>query len=100
MLSNKYISLVVLAAATLSVNAQSSAPAATPSLTPCILNCLQQASSGTSCSSFTDVSCVCSDTTFQTNASNCLKSSCSSSEQQAALQLQQGQCGASSALSS
>ncbi|KAI0072418.1 hypothetical protein K474DRAFT_398330 [Panus rudis PR-1116 ss-1] len=92
--NTKLASLALVAAAALSVSAQdSSAPAATPSLSTCILGCLTQASSGSSCQSFTDVSCVCSDQTFQQNAAQCLESQCSSDEQQAAIQLQQQECG-------
>lgn len=40
----------------------------------------------------TDVSCVCTNTTFQKAAQSCLTSKCSSADQAAALQLQQSEC--------
>ena len=41
----------------------------------------------------TDISCVCSSTSFQTTAANCLQANCSSSDQAAALQLRNQECG-------
>ncbi|KAG8742928.1 hypothetical protein FRC10_000716 [Ceratobasidium sp. 414] len=82
------------------VAAQSSAssaaaPTGTGGISACILQCSMQAAQSAGCASFTDPSCVCSNTDFQTAAAECLQANCTAAEQQAALQLQQQLCGAS-----
>ncbi|KAI0291240.1 hypothetical protein B0F90DRAFT_1824048 [Multifurca ochricompacta] len=68
-------------------------------LDSCIIGCLQGAVSSNTCASFTDVACVCSNTAFQQAAATCLTSKCTTQDQQTAQQLQQQQCGTSSASS-
>ena len=41
----------------------------------------------------TNLSCVCNSTSFQQTAANCLAANCTVADQQAALQLQQKECG-------
>ncbi|TFK77882.1 hypothetical protein K466DRAFT_668591 [Polyporus arcularius HHB13444] len=73
----KFSALVLtVAAAAAAVHAQSStdssaAPTSTSGLTPCILTCLQQSASANGCPNFTDVSCLCSNTQFQSAARSC-----------------------------
>ncbi|THH20279.1 hypothetical protein EW146_g1037 [Bondarzewia mesenterica] len=52
------------------------------------------------CSSFTDLSCVCTSQAFQSTAQQCLTSNCTSADQQAALQLQQTECASATGASS
>ncbi|OAX35534.1 hypothetical protein K503DRAFT_785016 [Rhizopogon vinicolor AM-OR11-026] len=101
--------LVVLAAAALAVNAQtptSSGDASVPSgLTTCIVDCSTQAAASAGCSSFSDLPCVCTSTTFQSAAGACLQANCTTAEVQTATQLQTAECAslspnASSATSS
>jgi len=66
----------------------------------CILNCLQSSLSSSTCTSYTDLTCVCSNTAFQTAAETCLKASCTAADQATALQLQEAECGSSSSNSS
>ncbi|KAI6101039.1 hypothetical protein EDD16DRAFT_402526 [Pisolithus croceorrhizus] len=75
--------VVVVAASALATQAQSttatataSASSSTPSLSPCLLNCVTTAASAAGCSSFTDLSCVCTSTTFQSEAGACLTANC------------------------
>lgn len=91
-------SLFVLATAALTAYAQSAtttsdAAAATPSgLTPCILSCSSQAASAGNCSSFADLSCVCTSTAFQDAAGACLQANCTTAEIAQAQALQQTEC--------
>ncbi|KAG1831638.1 hypothetical protein EV424DRAFT_1534304 [Suillus variegatus] len=91
-------SLFVLATAALTAYAQSAtttsdAAAATPSgITPCILSCSTQAASAGGCSSFTDLSCVCTSTAFQDAAGACLQANCTTAEVAQAMALQQSEC--------
>ncbi|KAG1774607.1 hypothetical protein EV702DRAFT_519668 [Suillus placidus] len=93
-------SLFVLAAAALAANAQavtttSDAAAATPSgVTECIVSCSTQAAAAGGCSSYTDLSCVCTSTAFQTAASACLQANCTAAELAEALSLQKTECAA------
>ena len=41
----------------------------------------------------TDLTCVCSSTSFQATAAACLQANCTAADQQAAIQLQQQECG-------
>ncbi|KAG1731812.1 uncharacterized protein EDB91DRAFT_707350 [Suillus paluster] len=89
-------SLVIVAAAALAVNAQTSAttsPAAVPSgLTECIISCSAQAASAGGCSSYTDLACVCTSTAFQDAAAACLQANCTTAEIAAADQAQISEC--------
>ncbi|ETW74605.1 hypothetical protein HETIRDRAFT_461384 [Heterobasidion irregulare TC 32-1] len=92
----KPLVFVVLASTNVIAQSSSAVPTGVAGLSPCIITCLTQASSSGTCSSFTDISCVCSSQAFQSAAAQCLTSSCSSSDQAAALQLQQTECGSAS----
>ncbi|KAI7861259.1 hypothetical protein K492DRAFT_139311 [Lichtheimia hyalospora FSU 10163] len=61
-------------------------------MNPCVLQCVTQAASQGGCSSFTDISCVCTSTEFQSATLQCLTSTCTPEDQQLALSLQQQQC--------
>ncbi|KAJ8587679.1 hypothetical protein M405DRAFT_934573 [Rhizopogon salebrosus TDB-379] len=88
--------LVVLAAAALAANAQSlttSSASALPSgLTPCIIQCSSQAAASSGCSSYIDLTCVCSSSAFQTAAGACLQANCTAADIQAATQIQTTEC--------
>ncbi|EIM79465.1 uncharacterized protein STEHIDRAFT_150951 [Stereum hirsutum FP-91666 SS1] len=89
--------LFVLGFAISGVTAQSGTSSAIPTAAPsgittCIINCSTQAAASGGCSSFTELSCVCTSTAFQDAASACLQANCTSAEQQAALQLQSQEC--------
>ncbi|OJA19755.1 hypothetical protein AZE42_06786 [Rhizopogon vesiculosus] len=88
--------LVVLAAAALAVYAQTpttSGDASVPSgLTTCIVDCSTQAAASAGCTSFSDLPCVCTSTTFQTAAGACLQANCTAAEVQSATQLQTAEC--------
>ncbi|KAN0127861.1 hypothetical protein V8E53_014308 [Lactarius tabidus] len=58
----------------------------------CMLSCFAGAVSPSTCTSFTDLTCVCTNTAFQAAAAACLKANCTAADQQAALQLQQAEC--------
>ncbi|KAF8267915.1 hypothetical protein EI94DRAFT_1683362 [Lactarius quietus] len=66
------------------------------SLDSCITTCLTNSQSSSTCPSFTDVTCVCSNTAFQAAAAACLKANCTTADQESAQQLQQAECGSSS----
>ncbi|KAH8984801.1 hypothetical protein EDB86DRAFT_2407863 [Lactarius hatsudake] len=66
----------------------------------CVLTCLQGALSSNTCSSLTDTTCLCTNTTFQSAVAACLTKSCSAADQASAQALQQSQCGSSSGSSS
>ncbi|KAI5983715.1 hypothetical protein EDD15DRAFT_1855575 [Pisolithus albus] len=89
--------VVVVAASALAAQAQSatataSASSSTPSLSPCLLNCVTTAASAAGCSSFTDLTCVCSSTTFQSDAAACLTANCTTADIQTAQALEQQEC--------
>ncbi|KAI6145398.1 hypothetical protein BKA82DRAFT_995493 [Pisolithus tinctorius] len=86
---------VVVAASVLAVQAQTttaSAAASTPSLSPCLLSCVTTAASSAGCSSFTDLNCVCTSSTFQSDAATCLTANCTTADIQAAQALEQEEC--------
>ncbi|KAG2102848.1 uncharacterized protein F5147DRAFT_287195 [Suillus discolor] len=89
-------SLFVLATAALTAYAQSAtttSDAAVPSgVTPCILSCSSQAASAGNCSSFSDLTCVCTSTAFQDAAGACLQANCTTAEVAQAQALQQSEC--------
>ncbi|KAI0821265.1 hypothetical protein BC629DRAFT_1587558 [Irpex lacteus] len=91
--TTKLASFAILAAA-VGVQAQSSsaAPAIPSGLSTCLITCVTTAASDAGCSSFTDLQCVCTNPTFLSSATSCLQSSCTSADQQAALQLQSTEC--------
>ncbi|KIM55446.1 hypothetical protein SCLCIDRAFT_301368 [Scleroderma citrinum Foug A] len=98
MLANTKSLVVLVAASVLAVQAQSgtetsSAAASTPSLSACLLQCVSTAAQSAGCSSFTDLACVCSSTSFQTTAGQCLQTSCTAEDVQTGLALQQQECG-------
>ncbi|KAF8472413.1 hypothetical protein DFH94DRAFT_696199 [Russula ochroleuca] len=66
----------------------------------CVLACVQEGLANSTCSSFTDLNCVCNSTSFKQTAANCLTANCTTADQQAALQLQQQECGTSSSVNS
>ncbi|KIJ63539.1 hypothetical protein HYDPIDRAFT_29335 [Hydnomerulius pinastri MD-312] len=94
--------LAVVAACAVAAQAQSSAsttstaPASQSSLPAsidtCILGCVTEAAASGGCSSFTDLQCVCTSTTFQSAALQCLQSNCTAADVTAATQLQQQEC--------
>ncbi|KAG6843544.1 hypothetical protein H0H87_003356 [Tephrocybe sp. NHM501043] len=98
MLSKAFFALAVLAVGAIAQGTDTSS-AAEPSaslpagVTPCILGCIQPAAEAAGCS-FTDATCVCSSAQFQDQATQCLTSTCSADDVQAALALQAQQCGA------
>ncbi|KAI0264207.1 hypothetical protein BC834DRAFT_970929 [Gloeopeniophorella convolvens] len=93
MFANAIHVLVAFTVAAVGVSAQSSS--GLPSgIDSCVLGCLSSAQGPNTCASFTDVTCVCSNSAFQSAATQCLQSKCTSQDQQAALTLQQQQCAA------
>ncbi|KAI0685225.1 hypothetical protein BC835DRAFT_1385395 [Cytidiella melzeri] len=98
----KFASLVVLAAA-VGVQAQagtSSAAASIPSgISSCALNCIETAASSAGCSSFTDLTCVCTNQQFQSAATTCLQG-CGTADLQAAQALQSSECASISSAAS
>ncbi|KAH9996963.1 hypothetical protein BJV74DRAFT_273651 [Russula compacta] len=66
------------------------------SLDACVLNCAQQAVANSTCTSYTDFSCVCKSASFQATATACLQANCTAQDQATALALQQQECGTSS----
>ncbi|KAH9055383.1 hypothetical protein EDB87DRAFT_1641557 [Lactarius vividus] len=62
----------------------------------CIITCLQQSLSPSTCTSYTDLTCVCSNKAFQSASAACLNANCTTADQQAALELQQAECGSGS----
>ncbi|KAG2158669.1 uncharacterized protein EDB93DRAFT_1245900 [Suillus bovinus] len=97
-------SLLVLAAAALAANAQSTTTTsaiATPSgVSDCVISCSNQAASAGGCSSFTDLSCVCTSTAFQAAAGACLQANCTATDIAQAQALQQSECASLSGGSS
>ncbi|KAI0250132.1 hypothetical protein BJV78DRAFT_1113478, partial [Lactifluus subvellereus] len=81
-----------LAVAAVGVSAQSG-------LDTCITGCLTIAEGHSSCTSYTNVSCVCTSKAFQTAAASCLSANCTTADQKAATQLQETQCGNGTCLS-
>ncbi|KAH9055384.1 hypothetical protein EDB87DRAFT_1579909 [Lactarius vividus] len=59
----------------------------------CVTGCVQQAESPSTCTSYTDLTCVCSNKAFQSAAATCLNTKCTTADQQAALALQKQNCG-------
>ena len=78
----------------------------------CVLACVQEGLANSTCTSLyvvmarlpflylflhrfrsTDLSCVCNSTSFKATAASCLTANCTAADQQAALQLEQQECG-------
>ncbi|THH09775.1 hypothetical protein EW145_g1782 [Phellinidium pouzarii] len=94
----------VAAASILAVNAQSgSASAAVPTSTagidPCLITCVTGAITTAGCSSLEDLTCICTSTSFQSDALSCLQSNCPASDLAAAQALQSEECGTASSAS-
>ncbi|KAH9165059.1 hypothetical protein EDB89DRAFT_2126207 [Lactarius sanguifluus] len=62
----------------------------------CIIGCLQQSLSPSTCTSYTNISCVCSNKAFQSASAACINANCTTADQQAALELQLAECGSGS----
>ncbi|KAG2073248.1 hypothetical protein BDR04DRAFT_1010931 [Suillus decipiens] len=92
-------SFFVATVAALAVNAQSgtvtsgsAVPTASGAVSPCILACSTQAAAQSDCISYTNLTCVCSSTAFQTAAGTCLQANCTAAEVAQANALQQDEC--------
>ncbi|KAH9020639.1 hypothetical protein EDB85DRAFT_2003958 [Lactarius pseudohatsudake] len=59
----------------------------------CITGCVRQSESPSTCTSYTDLSCVCFNKAFQSASAACLKAKCTTADQHAALELQKQNCG-------
>ncbi|THH29696.1 hypothetical protein EUX98_g4509 [Antrodiella citrinella] len=98
MFSAKAFTAVLLAAAVLGANAQSStgaAPTAIPSgITTCALGCISQSLPAGNCSAITDLNCICTSLPFQQAAAQCISTTCPSSDTAAALAAQAQECAA------
>jgi len=55
-----------------------------PNLDSCIVGCLTQAEANSTCTSFTDLNCVCGSSSFQSTAAACLQANCTAADQQTA----------------
>ncbi|KZT64869.1 hypothetical protein DAEQUDRAFT_814669 [Daedalea quercina L-15889] len=70
--------LLVVASAAYGVVAQTtSAPLPSITVDTCVVTCLSQAASSASCSSYSDLACICSSSTYQSSLNSCLQSKCS-----------------------
>ncbi|KAH8116174.1 hypothetical protein DFH11DRAFT_1266156 [Phellopilus nigrolimitatus] len=99
--------VLAAAGALLAVHAQSGTdtssaalPTGTAGIDECIITCVSSAASSAGCSSFTDLSCICTSSAFQTSALQCLQSSCSAEDLSNAQALQQTECASVSGASS
>ncbi|THU91811.1 hypothetical protein K435DRAFT_223018 [Dendrothele bispora CBS 962.96] len=92
MFAQKYFALLAFAA--VAVHAQDLS-----GVDECIIDCVTSAASSNGCSSFTDLSCVCSNTQFQQASLSCLQSKCTQDDVNNAMQLQQAQCGSTGSAS-
>ncbi|KAG9021967.1 hypothetical protein FS837_006832 [Tulasnella sp. UAMH 9824] len=64
----------------------------TGDVSPCIQQCSQQAATTAGCKDITQTSCICTSQAFNTAAAQCLQSTCSQADQQAAMGLQAALC--------
>ncbi|KAK7691252.1 hypothetical protein QCA50_004645 [Cerrena zonata] len=89
------VAAIVLVAAVLGANAQSSAssaPTSIPSgITTCSLGCIAQSLSAGGCTAITDLQCLCTSSAFQQATAACLQSQCPG-DLAAATAVQQAQC--------
>ncbi|KIY45473.1 hypothetical protein FISHEDRAFT_61188 [Fistulina hepatica ATCC 64428] len=60
----------------------------------CVIDCAESAVADSDCTSFTDLSCVCTSTAYQEAVEECLKANCTAADYQTALELQAEECGA------
>ncbi|KAF7304106.1 CFEM domain-containing protein [Mycena indigotica] len=74
--------------------ANPSASASLAALTPCVIGCLTAAAVDTPCSTFTNVTCACTNADFQFKATSCMQGECKAEELSAAVGIQQAQCSA------
>jgi len=74
----------------------SSGPSPSASLSPCLLSCV---TSDTTCT-FTDATCVCTNTTYQAAILQCLQTNCSADDIALAQSLQASLCGDTSSVPS
>ncbi|WVQ97506.1 hypothetical protein IAU59_004620 [Kwoniella sp. CBS 9459] len=69
---------------------------AAQSIPQCVVTCSTQAAAAAGCTSYTDVTCVCTNAAFQNAAGACLVANCTADEQTAATSLQQVLCAGQS----
>ncbi|KAJ3532389.1 hypothetical protein NM688_g7429 [Phlebia brevispora] len=81
---SQLVSLVLLAAAAIGVNAQA--------LDTCIIQCSIVAAVVGNCDSYTDIACVCTSYEFQEAARNCITQNCPASDLANAEALQNLEC--------
>ncbi|WVF70406.1 hypothetical protein IAT40_005196 [Kwoniella sp. CBS 6097] len=62
----------------------------------CVVTCSTEAAASAGCTSYTDVTCVCTNAAFQNAAGACLIANCTADEQTAAASLQQVLCAGQS----
>ncbi|KAF8131801.1 hypothetical protein EV363DRAFT_1416719 [Boletus edulis] len=93
--------LVFIASCALLAQAQSNTTTAAASQTSlpagldqCIITCSTQAAAVAGCGSFTNLTCVCTSAAFQSAAGACLAANCTTSDLQAAQQIENQQCAA------
>ncbi|KAJ3487531.1 hypothetical protein NLI96_g3465 [Meripilus lineatus] len=91
------VAVAVVGAQAQSTPSATATPTGVPGISQCALSCVTQSLSAGGCTSFTDLSCVCTSTEFQQAAQACLQANCTAEETAAAVQLQQTQCAAISA---
>ncbi|TFY59217.1 hypothetical protein EVJ58_g5918 [Rhodofomes roseus] len=94
------LALFALVGAAAAQSSSAAVPTSTAGIDPCILSCVQSAASSAGCSSFTDLTCICSSSAFQTSALACLTANCPATDLAAAQALQSAECAAVSASSS
>jgi cobalamin biosynthesis Mg chelatase CobN len=90
--------LVLIVSCALVAQAQSTttatAPSSQPSLDACIVGCLTQALPSGPCTSYTDLTCVCTSTGYQEAAAACLTANCTATDLATAEALQIQECSA------
>lgn len=64
----------------------------TGNVSPCIQQCSQQAATSAGCKDITQTSCICASQAFSSAATQCLQTSCSQADMQAAMGLQAALC--------
>ncbi|KJA16406.1 hypothetical protein HYPSUDRAFT_219505 [Hypholoma sublateritium FD-334 SS-4] len=80
--------------ATTSSDAAASTSTALAGISACVIECVSSAAVLDGCSSFTDVTCVCSSAQFIVDATACLTEHCTTADLAAAVGLQTSQCTA------
>ncbi|KAG9025266.1 hypothetical protein FRB95_010365 [Tulasnella sp. JGI-2019a] len=84
--------LPALAMAQASSTVSGATPAESGAVTPCISDCSTQGADAAGCSSFADLSCICTSDVFTSTAGACLQANCTAAEQQAAQSLDDSLC--------